>query len=71
MSDFWKVCDNEYNTHTEGLSFEEAIELANELTELFEEVYTAQPNPNYQEPRVAHVYNTRGVVDGWEDLFNY
>lgn len=69
MEGTWKVCDHEYNTHTDGLSFDEAVALANELSELFGELYSPHPDPEYREPQPARIYNTRGVVDGWEDLF--
>ena len=55
--------------HTTQLTFEEAIELMNDLEEMFpNEQYSIYPD-EYVEPKEVRYYNNN-AVDGWEDLYN-
>jgi|TARA_B110000971_G_C19572735_1_gene303819 hypothetical protein len=67
----WKVVNetNYVEDHTTQLTFEEAIELMNDLEEMFpNEQYSIYPD-EYVEPKEVRYYNNN-AVDGWEDLYN-
>jgi hypothetical protein len=71
--EYWKVISGNHDIHTDGLSFAEASNLAMELNDYFpNKYYCPFPDPEYKEEQSAPVYyNTRGVMDGWEDQFDY
>lgn len=72
--EYWKVCDEEYNTHTDGITFDEAVELSRKLNDMFpNEWYIPYPDPEFEE---RQEYLTKcekrmykASIDGWEDLF--
>lgn len=67
--DYWKV-EKGWDTHTDGLTFDEAVNLAAKLNETFNSIsYMAEPDPEYGEEKPQRHYNNN-AVDGWEDLFN-
>lgn len=56
--------------HTTQLSHSEAVELVENLLEMFpDEQYSIWPD-EYKEPKEVRYYNNN-AVDGWEDLYNY
>jgi hypothetical protein len=64
---YWKVMEG-HDLHTDGLTFDEAVELANELNETFDSYdFVAFPDPDYREVE-PRCYNER-AVDGWEDIY--
>lgn len=69
MSEYWKVEVNG-ETHTDGLTYEEAEVLAFDLNNLFpENNYIPMPSYSYEELQGNPRFTPRGVADGWEDLF--
>jgi hypothetical protein len=67
-SEFWKVTRG-WDTHTDGLTFDEATDLAAELNETFNSIsYNAEPDPEYGEREEPRAYSNN-AVDGWEDMY--
>jgi len=71
IMEYWKVIEGNHNTHTDGLSFAEASNLAMELNDDFpNKFYCPFPDPDYREPQQLR-FVPRGTMDGWEDQFDY
>lgn len=74
MSNFWKVCDEDYNTHTDGLTFDEAVGLSRKLNDMFpNEYYIPYPDTDYED-RQEYLDGLqskmfRKSIDGWEDIY--
>jgi hypothetical protein len=78
MAEYYKVIETSsgyWEMHSDGHCESSAKELATRLNGLFpDECYIIESDPDYEE-RIEKesnrqiLYNTRNVVDGWEDIY--
>lgn len=72
MTSYYQVCVG-YNTHTSGLTLDEAYEMVAHLNNTFpHKQFFISPDYDYEDriKEEERVYNNN-AVDGWEDLFSY
>jgi hypothetical protein len=72
--EYWKVITEDFDTHTDGLTFDEAVELSRELNDMFpNEYYIPYPDLDYED-RQEYIEKCNDKmfsksVDGWEDIY--